>query len=135
MLKVTIKFTVPLFFLLLQSCKTADNSREAEEENRLRADSVSEARIDSAYVTISKNCDTLLVHEVPLMVELLKKKDTNAVRKLFDTVALYIDADKKVEKVIRQLKADCDANLLKETYRRLQPRPKPVPVRHKKAKA
>lgn len=135
MLKVTIKFTVPLFFLLLQSCKTPDNSREVEEKSKLRADSVSEARIDSAYAAINKACDTLLVHEVPLMVELLKKKDTNAVRKLFDSTALYIDADKKVEKVIRQLKADCDANLLKETYRRLQLRPKPVPVLHKKARA
>ncbi len=135
MLKVTIKFTVPVFFLLLQSCKTADKSREAEEENRLQADSVSEARIDSAYAAINKACDTLLVHKVPLLVELLKKKDTNAVKKIFDTPALYVDADKKVEKVIRQLKADCDTNLLKETYRRLRLRPKPRPMLHKKAKA
>ena len=135
MLKVTIKFTALAFFLLLQSCKTGNNNKAEEEKKLLQADSLSEARIDSAYAAINNACDTLLVHEVPKMVELLKSKDTNAIRKIFDTAVLFVDADKKVEKVIRQLKADCDSSLLKETYRRLRLLPKQGPVLHKKVKA
>lgn len=35
-------------------------------------------------------------------------------------VALKRDSEIKIQKVISQLKADCEANLLKETYKRVQ---------------
>ena len=127
MLKVTIKFTVAMFFLLLQSCKTGSNRNE-EENNNNRSDSISEARIDSAYTAINNACDTLLVHKVPEMVKLMIKKDTNAFRRIFDSSVLYNDSDKKVEKVIRQLKADCDSDLLKETYKQLHLRKNTKPI-------
>ena len=43
-------------------------------------------------------------------------------------VSLMTDADEKVERVVRQLLADCDSSLLRETYRiaRLQKRSKPA---------
>ena len=123
MLKVTIKFTVALLFLLMQSCKTGSN-RNDEEKKKNRADSISEARIDSAYTAINNACDTLLVHKVPGMVKLLIKNDTNAFRRIFDSSLLYNDSNKKVEKVIRQLKADCDSDLIKETYKQFHLRKK-----------
>ena len=134
MLKVTIKFTGAVIFLFLQSCKTGTDRHE-EDKKMFEVDSLAEARIDSAYAAINNECDTFLVHKVPQMVNLLIKKDTIAFNKIFDTTAVYMDADKKVEQVIRQLKADCDASLLKETYRRLQLLQKPMPALHKKAKA
>ncbi len=94
-------------------------------------DSVSEARIDSAYASIKKQCDTLMVYQVPQMVDSFLK-DSALLQKFFDTNFVYRDADKKVEKVIRQLRADCDSSLQKETYRKALLRPKAKPVRRKR---
>ena len=94
-------------------------------------DSVSEARIDSAYAEIKGNCDTLMVYQVPKMVDSLLK-DSNLVFAFFDTTNLFNDADEKVQKVVRQLIADCDTNLLKETYKRARLRQKLKPMRRKK---
>ena len=133
MLKVTIKFTGPVFFLFLFSCTGAQRNKTGVDERHF-SDSVSEARIDSAYRVISQSCDTLFVHQVPRLLELLKKKDTGILKKSLDTSAVYTDPDKKVEKVIRQLKADCDSNLLQETYKRwrLQQQQGPGPYKKKK---
>ncbi len=117
MLKVTIKFTGGLLLLFFLSCN-AGNNRKNPEIDTLVADSVSEARIDSAYRAITDSCDSFFVHKVPRLVEMLEHQDSSAVKRLIDTPALFKDANKKIEKVIRQLKADCDSNLLKETYRR-----------------
>ena len=97
-------------------------------------DSLSEARIDSAYAAIRSACDTMMVHQVPVMVDSFLK-DSVLISKFFDSTDIFHDADQKVEKVIRQLKADCDSSLLKETYRRAQLRQRSKPMRRKKLKA
>ena len=93
-------------------------------------DSVSEARIDSAYRQIKMNCDTLLIYRVPQMVDSFLKNPALA-QQFFDTAKLYKDADAKVEKVIRLLLADCDSSLLKETYRKAKLRQKLMIKRRK----
>ena len=133
MLKVTIKFTGPVFFLFILSC-TGGQRNKTNVDERHFFDSVSEARIDSAYRSISQSCETLLVHQVPRLLELLKKQDTGLLKKSLDTMALYTDPDKKVEKVIRQLKADCDSNLLQETYKRWRLLQEQAPGPYKKKK-
>ncbi len=40
------------------------------------------------------------------------------------------EADKKVQNVIKELKADCDTSLQKETYRRVQAQQWSVPQKH-----
>ncbi len=127
MLKVTIKFAAGLIFLLLVSCHSGDFDH-ADDKQRHIEDSLSEKRIDSAYSAIKQNCDSLMVQRIPRMLEFLTKKDTTAVYKCLDTSSRYTDPDKKLEKVVRLLKADCDSNLLRETYRRW--RLLQVPARH-----
>lgn len=126
MLKVTIKLTVYCIIFLFLGCN--EPKKEVPELEVLHySDSTSEARIDSAYAAIHSNCDTLLKYKAPVMADSLLK-DSIILKKFFNTV-LYTDADAKVEKVIRQLLADCDSNLLKETYRivRLRKQAKPAP--------
>jgi len=132
MLNVTIKFAVYCTIFLILGCN--EPKKEVPELQTLHyMDSASEARIDSAYTAIRANCDTLLKYKAPVMADSLLK-DSTSFKKFFDT-APYMDADEKVEKVIRQLQADCDSNLLKETYRIVRLRQKARPVRHKKLKA
>lgn len=133
MLKGTIKFTVYCVVGFICGC-SGEESRPSVLEIQHYQDSLSEARIDSAYMEIRKNCDTLMVYQVPNMVDSLLK-DSVLVFRFFDRDSLYSDADKKVEKVIRQLQADCHSSLLKETYRRALLRQRPKPVRRKKSKA
>jgi hypothetical protein len=132
MLKVTLKFIFYFVILLFCGCSGADKPQPEFEMQRIK-DSVSEARIDSANAAIKSQCDTLMVHQVPQMVDSLLK-DSALLLKFFDTVNLYNDADKKVEKIIRQLQADCDTNLLKETYRIALLRQKLKPKQHPKRK-
>ncbi len=75
----------------------------------------------------------MMVHQVPQMVDSLLK-DPAFLQHFFDTADLYQDANKKVEKIIRQLQADCDSNLLKETYRIAQLRQKLKPQQRVKRK-
>ena len=132
MLKRTIKFIVYCVLILAWGC--SDGLKEPSAlEIQHKQDSVSEARIDSAYAVIRTACDTMMVYQVPVMVDSFLK-DSALVQRFFDTT-VYSDADKKVEKVIRQLLADCDSNLLKETYRIAQLRQRSKPVRRKKLKA
>lgn len=132
MLKVTIKLAVYCIIFLFLGCN--EPKKEVPELEILHnADSTSEARIDSAYAAIRSNCDSLLKYKAPVMADSLLK-DSAYLKKIFDT-ALYADADEKVEKVIRQLQADCDSSLLKETYRIVRLRQKAKPVPRKKPKA
>ncbi|MEP7236990.1 MAG: hypothetical protein ABI685_03960 [Ferruginibacter sp.] len=130
MLKRTIKFTVYCVFILFCGCSEGDKS-PTEMEIQHYQDSVSEARIDSANAAIKDACDTMMVHQVPQMVDSLLK-DTILLQAFFTKNNEYNNANKKVEKVIRQLQADCDSSLLKETYRRARLQQKLKPVRHKK---
>ncbi len=130
LLKVTLKFSIYCVIILFYGCRTREKLPSDLELQHFK-DSVSEARIDSAYSIIKNQCDTLMVHQVPQMVDSFLK-DSVLLLSFFDSTKLYIDADKKVEKVIRQLQADCNANLQKETYRRALLRPKVKPVRRKK---
>lgn len=131
MLKVTLKFSFYCVIILCWGCSGADKAQPELEIQRMK-DSVSEARIDSAYAAIKSQCDTLMVYQVPKMVDSLLK-DSSLLQHFFDTATLYTDADEKVEKVIRQLQADCDSSLQKETYRRArllqQLKPKQRPKR------
>jgi len=130
LLKVTLNFCIYCAITLFSGCAEVEKPQTELEVQRIK-DSISEARIDSAYAAITSECDTLMVHQVPVMVELFFK-DSAFLQEFFDSAYLYTDADKKVEKVIRQLQADCDSNLQRETYRRALLRPKPKTVRRKK---
>lgn len=130
LLKVTLKFAFYCSLCLFAACADEENKMTALEKQRIK-DSISEARIDSAYAIIKSNCDTLMVHQVPQMVDSLLK-DSALLQTFFDSTKIFSDADKKVEKVIRQLQADCDSNLLRETYRRALLQKRSKPVRRKK---
>ena len=132
MLKVTLKFSFYCVIILCCGCWGGDKAPTELEIQRV-ADSLSEARIDSAYAAIKSQCDTMMVYQVPQMVDSLLK-DSALLQTFFDTGKLYNDADKKVEKVIRQLQADCDSNLQRETYRRALLRQKLKPKPHRKRK-
>lgn len=130
LLKVTLKFSFYCVIIFFCGCAEVEKPPTGLEMQHFK-DSVSEARIDSAYASIKNQCDTLLAHQVPQMVDSFLK-DSALLQTFFDTKNVYSDADKKVEKVIRQLQADCDSSLQKETYRRALLRPKAKPVRRKK---
>ena len=105
----------------MNSCKSNDGAREKEkmlEEALRREDSLSEVRIDSANISIKNECDTLLKYKVPALADAVIKKDTFSIRQFSDSLCTYHDKNRKVEKVILRLKADCIASLLKETYKR-----------------
>jgi hypothetical protein len=132
MLNRTIKFAVYCTLTLVCGCDEGEKKPSALELQHVQ-DSLSEARIDSAYAAIRINCDTLMIKRVPAMVDSFLK-DPGLLKKFFDSTPVYQDADKKVEKVIRQLQADCDSSLQKETYRKALLRQRSKPVRHKKLK-
>lgn len=132
LLKVTLNFSFYYVIIVFCGCTTGENPQAALEMQHIK-DSVSEARIDSAYILIKNQCDTQMVHLVPQMVDSFLK-DSALLQPFFDSTPLYNDADKKVEKVIRQLQADCAANLQKETYRRARLRQKVKPGPRKKQK-
>ncbi len=130
LLKVTLKFSIYCVIIFFCGC-TAGEKPQTDLEIQHIKDSVSEARIDSAYSAIKSQCDTLMFYQVPKMVDSFLK-DSALLQPFFDSTKLYSDADKKVEKVIRQLQADCDSSLQKETYRRALLRLKAKQVRRKK---
>lgn len=133
MLKVTLKFSLYCVIIMFLGCWSQGKSPSEFEIQHFK-DSVSEARIDSANGAIKNQCDTLMVYQVPKMVDSLLK-DSVLLQIFFDTNFVYSDADKKVEKVIRQLQADCDSNLLRETYKIARLRQKLKPKRRQKQKA
>jgi hypothetical protein len=132
MLKVTLKFSFFCVIVFFEGCAGQGN-KPSEFEMQHFKDSVSEARIDSANAAIKAQCDTLMVYQVPKMVDTLLK-DSALLQQFFNNAVMYYDADEKVEKVIRQLQADCDSNLLKETYRIARLRQKLKPRQHPKRK-
>jgi hypothetical protein len=130
LLKVTLNFSIYCAIALFSGCAEVEKPQTELEGQRVK-DSISEARIDSAYAIITTRCDTLMVYQVPKMVDSFLK-DSALLQTFFDSTQLFSDTDKKVEKVIRQLQADCDSNLQRETYKRALLRPKPKTVRRKK---
>jgi hypothetical protein len=44
--------------------------------------------------------------------------------------AVRLEADRKVQRVIAQLRADCDSSLQRETYKRVQSLLQPKPQKH-----
>ncbi len=133
MLNVTLKFSFYCLALIFCSCAGKENKPTAMEVQHFE-DSVSEARIDSAFALIKTNCDTLMVKQIPQMVDSFLK-DSALLDDFFVGNNVYTDPDKKVEKVIRQLLADCDSSLQKETYRIAQLRLRSKQVKRKKLKA
>ena len=71
MLKVTLIFSLPLFFSCHNPVTVNDELYRYEQE--LNKDA--EKRIDAAYVNISKRCDSLFTYELPLKVDSLLKTD------------------------------------------------------------
>lgn len=130
MLKVTLNFSFYCVILLFCGCSGRAQETSLLEIQQLK-DSVSEARIDSAFSAIKTACDSLMVYQVPKMVDSFLK-EAALLQTFSNTNSKYNDTDKKVEKVIRQLQADCDFNLLKETYRIVRLRQKLKPGPHKK---
>ena len=134
MLKVTIKFTVGSIFCCVLVLSCGHQQEENGDAARHLADSISEARIDSAYRAISDSCDSMQIHKLPQFTDSLMKGDTAYLNAYFDIAVLFRDADEKVEKVVRQLKADCDTNLRRETYKRVQLLQKAKRSQHTKRK-
>lgn len=133
LLKVTLKLCICFVIIFFYSCTPGERVRQELEIQRLK-DAVAEARIDSAYAAVKISCDSMLVYQVPQMVDSFIK-DSALLQTFFDTTLMFTDADKKVEKVIRRLQADCDASLQKETYRIARQRQRSKPLRHKQQKA
>ena len=133
MLKVTIKLPSCLFFYctLALGCGPAAGNEMEKDAALHRADSLSEARIDSAYKAIGDSCDSMKLHLVPRFVVSLVKGDTAYLDKYFNSKSLFIDINKKVEKIVRQLQADCDSNLLREVYKMLPLRKRKRPIKGK----
>ena len=96
-------------------------------------DAASEAKIDTMYAVIKRDCDSLLQFKVPALADSLLKQDSLAITAVIDTS--YTDADEKAARVIRQLKADCNASLLKETYKRWRQLKAQGSKRHNRKKA
>ncbi|MBC7534976.1 MAG: hypothetical protein H7258_04715 [Ferruginibacter sp.] len=71
MLKVTLIFSLPLFFGCYNPVTANDELYRYEQE--LNKDA--EKRIDAAYINISKHCDSLFTYELPLKVDSLLKTD------------------------------------------------------------
>lgn len=132
MFKVTIKYTLFFTLPIWLGCNSPGRP-SAEEDSMRKADAASEARIDSAYKAIAQECDSLLLFTVPMLVDALIRHDSLVITGVSDT--FFYDTDQKAEKVIRQLKADCNANLLKETYKRYRQQQLLKPRRHRKVKA
>lgn len=132
MLKVTLKFIFYCVIFLFWGCKEEEHVDEMEIQHI--QDSVSEARIDSAYLSIKSNCDTLMLKQVPQMVDSFLK-DSALLQKFFMHRDGYTDVDKKLERVVKQLRAECDSNLQKETYKRAQLLLRSMQVKRKKLKA
>jgi len=122
MLKVTIKLPLWPFFcwVLSEGCGHADDNRNDKDAALHIADSLSEARIDSAYKAITDSCDTLKVHMVPRFVDSLMHGDTVYMDEFFNKEPIFIDSNKKVEKIVRQLQADCDSGLRREAFKRME---------------
>jgi hypothetical protein len=122
MLKVTIKFAGFLFFycLLGPGCGHPNDNDNDKDAALHRADSISEAKIDSAYKAIADSCDTLIVHRVPQFADSVMKGDTVYMDKFFAGETLFMDSNKKVERIVRQLQADCDSGLRKEVFKKVQ---------------
>ena len=133
MLNVTIKFTVYCVFFLFSGCG-APPEQGPDLPAMRHADSLSEARIDSAYAAIRSGCDTLIKYKAKALADSLRKDSTYLLH-YFGAKKTFIDADEKVEKVVRQLQADCDSNLLRETYKIARQQKQSKPVHRKKAKA
>lgn len=116
MFKETIKFSIWFnFSLLINACNNHNRMTEKEKMQRLN-DSVTEVRIDSIYKVILSECDTLRKYRVPQLAQSLLQKDTIKLKKFNDSLCFFSDSVPKVEKVVQQLKLDCDANLIKETF-------------------
>jgi hypothetical protein len=128
--KITLMLTIAAA-LLLPAC---NNTTKQTKERALQIeDSLAETQIDSAYKAINNECETLMVKLVPVMVDSLVKNDSFKPNALLDTQSVYF-GNEKVKKVIQQLKADCDSNLLKETYKRRRLLPAVKPKRIAKVK-
>ena len=134
MSKVTLKFTALLFLTVLASCSGSTDEHTKEDTLRIK-DAASEKVIDSAYAVITRECDSLLQFKVPLLVDSLLKNDSLKLGSVYDTGIVYNGQDEKAEKIIRQLRADCDSSLLKETYKRYRQQQPPKPKQNIKRKA
>ncbi len=133
MLNLTLKFSVYCAFLLFLGCgEPPENGPDLPALHR--TDSLSEARIDSAWAAIRSNCDSLIMKKAKVLADSLLI-DSNFLVRYFSNSKPFRDEDKKVERVVRQLQADCDSSLLKETYRiaRQQKRSRPKPRKAVKA--
>jgi hypothetical protein len=105
-----------LFFINACNGTAIDSSNDIA---TARLDSLSEAIIDSAYIATNRDCDSLLLHQVPVWTKEVQQKDSSHLLAFTDSMQLYNNTVPKVEKVIRQLKADCATNLRTETYKRV----------------
>lgn len=68
MLNLTQKIVFPLLLLLL-GCQNRQDNERYQQLLRQQVDKAAEARIDSANAAIQRRCDSLLVHQVPLLAD------------------------------------------------------------------
>lgn len=127
-----------IIFLLLAGCHSSPDKQQDQLYLEHIADSTTEASIDSAYAVIKNNCDTMLKYNVPLMADSITKnilhsknnqpKDSSLIITVDSFMKMYNGIREKIQgnysekaiTVIRQLKADCDTSLQKETYNRVR---------------
>ncbi len=119
MYKVTPTRLVQFVFLVFINACNGTAIDSYNEVATARLDSISEAIIDSAYIATNRNCDSLLLNQVPVWTKEVQQKDSSHLLAFTDSMQLYSNAVPKVEKVIRQLKKDCATNLRSETYKRV----------------
>lgn len=115
-IKETIKFTgLLLIVFIINACNNHNGMADMQKKQQF-TDSVTEARIDSFYKITLAECDTLKKYKVPQLAQLLLQKDTAAFQRFNDSLCFFRDSVAKVQKVVQQLKLECDSNLIKETF-------------------
>ncbi len=129
-------FIYLLLFFWITGCADRQNEASPNAREQHLADSLSEAAIDSAYASITRNCDTLVASAAKILadsfyrmkeVQILKKPSDSTLHAMVVKLAekqsinpvnwrhYPVEMD-KVNKVIARLREDCDTSLLKETY-------------------
>lgn len=129
-------FICLLLFFWMPGCANRQNEASLHKHDQHQVDSLSEAAIDSAYASITRNCDTLTASAAMILADsFYKMKEVQGLKKLTDSAvhAMVVTLTQqqslnpadwrhyppemdKVNKVILRLREDCDTSLLKETY-------------------
>ena len=137
-MKIAARHIVKMILIfLLTACHSQSHPQEDPLKLQHETDSSTEATIDSAYAVIKSNCDTMLKYNAPAMADsimkslrhLKNKQPTDSLLNIMIDSIMSINVHhevnnqtEKAKMVIKQLNADCDSNLRKETYNKVRQR-------------